>query len=120
MKIIKLHEYYSINIFIYLIFFHALSVHSMFNFWIGSNYDYLWIPFLPIFIITSYLIPINIFFICLEFLFRKLKLIKSENEITLSNKALKIIYSLLILACVYIVWFWIYYYPILEKQLQFD
>lgn len=120
MKLPALHKYFSTNIFFYLIFLNALSLHCRFEFWIGSNFDYLWVPFLPINAITTILIPITIVFIIIELLLRKIKIIKSVNVVTLSAKTIKIIYSCAILAAIYILWFWIYYYPILEKRLKFD
>lgn len=120
MKLPKINKYFSINIFFYVFFLQVLSLHSMFKFWIGSNFDYLWIPFLPIFAITTLLIPINILFIFIEIFLRRLKILKSENIVTIPIRTKKIIYSLTVIAFIYFAWFWICYYPNLSKQLQFD
>lgn len=66
------------------------------------------------------LTPISFVLIFIELILRKFKYIKSECTNIVDEKIKKTIYGVAVTALIYILWYWIYYNPILEKQMQFD
>ncbi len=91
MKLPKLHEYYTVNIVLYLILAQTLLLVSGYN-WLNAVGP---LPFIAYFIFGYsflFITPINILLILVEFLLRKFQLIKSKNLVNLTNKQKKIIY----------------------------
>ena len=117
MKIPCFHKFYSINIFLYIIIVHAISITGGFFIRIEVLTSLL---LCLLMILTDVLLQISIGMIFLELILRKFKYIKNECRNIIGEKFQKIIYVIAVIATFYTFWFWIYYYPIIEQRTRFD
>ncbi len=118
MKFPCIHKFYSVNICLYLIILHAISTAG--TMLIELDHPDFWLLMLGINLLTIILVPASMVLVCIELILRRFNLLKIECTNIVSSKIRKIIYAATLIAVAYSLWFWIYYYPILEQLARFD
>ena len=111
MKFPCFHKFYTINVFIYLIFINVLSTIISFAWIFNIELTYIWAQSVIITLLTMVMLLIGIPCIFIELILRQKHCITKCNTITVNNKVKNMVYIFAILAIFSDIWFWLYCLP---------